>query len=336
MTSYMDSRRNSAPENDIEKCLHQLSETQTYIRDKEKRLKEERDRFEIERARKEQELKRAVEIHEERVTAAKDGLKKEIKAFEETKTGASPFPVAEKKTHIITLNVGGEKFWTDIRTLQGQRDSIFPDLMKKIGDRRKDRNETCVFIDRDSKHFRFFLNYMRQGEEVFRLTALRGKDTVDLEEMICEARYYRLNGFMKLLERHRVRLVHKIPTTFANLVGRKYFKVPFNLSSQNQPHETTQQNLFKNINMAGIEFECVHFKHSVSFEGSILVGAKFKRCRFDAIIDFTDADITNVSFDHCVHATPDRFMMDGVVAEKCRVTFNPPVDLSKYSITYTT
>ncbi|CAI7994958.1 hypothetical protein GBAR_LOCUS1581 [Geodia barretti] len=97
MTSYMDIRRNSAPEKDIEKCLHQLSETQTYIRDKEKRLKEERDRFEIERARKEQELKRAVEIHEERVTAAKDGLKKERKAFEETKTGASPFPVAEKE-----------------------------------------------------------------------------------------------------------------------------------------------------------------------------------------------------------------------------------------------
>ena len=166
MTSYMDSRRNSAPKNDIEKCVLQLSETQTYIRDKEKRLTEERDRFEIEKARNEQELRRAVEIHEERVTAAKDGLKKERKAFEETKTRASLLPVAEKETHIITLNVGGEKFWTDIRTLQGQRDSIFPDLVKIIGDRRKDCNETCVFIDRDSKHFRFILSYMRQGEEV--------------------------------------------------------------------------------------------------------------------------------------------------------------------------
>ena len=329
----MDSRRNQAPHNEIEQCVLQLSETQAYIRDKEERLKEERRGFEIEKARKEQELKRAVEIHEERVAAAKDGLKKERKAFEETKTRASLFSVAEKETHIITLNVGGEKFWTDIRTLQGQRDSFFPDLVKIIGDRRKDRNETCVFIDRDSKHFRFILNYMRQGEEVVRLTALHGKD--DLEEMICEARYYRLNGFMKLLERHRVRLAHEKPTTFANLVSKKYFKIPINLSLQNQPPETTQQNLFKNMNMAGIEFECVHFKHTVSFEGSILVGAKFKRCRFDAIINFADADITNVSFDHCVHATPDRFMLDGVVAEKCRVTFNPPVDLSKYSITYT-
>ena len=311
----------------VEQCLLELSETQTYIKGKVEQLKDEKKRFEIEMARKELDLKLAREIHEQRVTAAKEELAKERRAFEETKS-ASQYAVNEKEAHIVTLNVGGDKFWTDARTLHRQPDSIFPGLVGKL-DRR--RSDTSVFIDRDSKHFRFILNYMRQGEEVFRSTALRGKDALDLEEMICEARYYRLSGFMKLLERHRVRLLQKTPTTFMNLVTNKYIKTP---SLPNLPQETTQQHLFKGMNMAGIQFENVHFKHRVSFQGSILAGAKFKRCRFDAIIDFSDADISNVSFEHCVHATPDRFVMDGAAAEKCRVTFNPPVDLRQYSVTY--
>ena len=313
---------------DIEQCIEKLSETQIYIRGKVEELNEEKERFRIETERKVQELKRAEEIHGQRVAAAKYGLAKEREAFEETKKRVGQFPVSEGETHIVTLNVGGEKFWTDIHTLQGQTDSIFPGLVENIVRRRGDRKETCVFIDRDSKHFRFILNYMRQGEEVLRFSALRGKDVRDLEEMICEAKYYRLGRLVKLLERHRVQLVQKTPKTFANLVKEKYFRVP---TQQNLPFETTRQLPFKNMNMSGIEFENVHFKHWVSFEGSILANAKFKKCRFDAIVDFTDAEISDVSFEQCVYATPDRFIMDGKVAENCRVTFNPPVDLTKYS-----
>ena len=312
----------------IDQCLQELTETQTHIRDRVVALAEEKEKFEVEMARKVSDLERAEDIHKQRVDAAKRGLVEERQEFEETKK-ASEYVVGDGKTHIVKLDVGGDNFSTDIRTLQRQSDSIFPRLVENLDDR---RSSTYVFIDRDSKHFRFILNFMRQGEEVFRCTALRGKDAHDLEEMICEARYYRLNRFKKLLERHRVRLLQKVPATFPNLVSKKCFKSP---SPQIQLYETANQLLFKGLNMEGIAFEKVHFRHRVSFEGSLLAGAKFKNCRFDAIVDFTDADISGVSFDHCVHATPDRFVMDGTLAAKLMVTFNPPVNLKHFSLTYT-
>ena len=310
----------------IDQCLSKLTETKDYIEITVQRLNEERQSFEMEKARCIFELKRQKEIHEERVVASKDQLAKERREFEETKK-AGLVVLNEGKTHIVTMDVGGNKFSTDIRTLRRQEDSMFLRIVENFDDRRSD---THVFIDRDSKHFRLILNYMRQGEEVM-CSVSRVKDPSEVEEIICEAKYYCLKRFVKLLERHRVRLVQKTPTTFTNLVKNKYFKSP---SQPNHPYETTNRHLFKGVNMEGIEFENVHFRHSVSFEGSILKGAKFKLCRFDAIVNFSDADISDVSFEHCINATPDRFVMDGVVAENCRVTFNPPMDLGQFSVTY--
>ena len=149
---------------------------------------------------------------------------------------------------------------------------------------------------------------MRQGEEVFRGTALRGKDKYDLEEMICEARYYRLNSFMNRLKRHKMRVEQ--PISFKELLTEKCFSAP------NPRYETMQQLLFKERNMMGIVFENVHFKHPVSFEGSILDNAMFKHCRFDAVVTLTNANISRVSFYQCVNVTPDRFVMDGNIAKK--------------------
>ena len=46
--------------------------------------------------------------------------------------------------------------------------------------------------------------------------------------------------------------------------------------------------------MTATVFENVHFKHFVSFEGSILDSVKFIKCQFDAVISFVDADISHV------------------------------------------
>ena len=319
----------SVDDGKIDYCLKQLSETQTYIKEKVSELKVENERLLMETHRKDIELKREKAIHDKRVAMEREELAREREDFEEMKKEDETV-LEDGKTHMVELNVGGDKFTTDIRTLLRHKDSIFPRLLKDFD---RSRPLTKVFVDRDSKHFRFILNYMRQGEEVFRCTALRGKDALDIEEMICEARYYRLSGFMKLLERHRVRLVHKVPVSFMNLVTNKFFKSP---TTQNQPFQTTKQLTFKGENMEGMVFENVYFTYRVSFEHSILSNAKFKHCTFCDIVDFTNAEISNVLFDHCDKATPDRFLMDGREAEKCRVTFNPPVDLRQFSITYTT
>ena len=277
------------PSDKILLCLQKLTETRDYIRQKEHELQQKEVQFRLEIQQKEFDLKSAKSIHDQRVAASKEELAEEWGELEETKKRAEEIVIGDDKTHIVELNVGGDKFSTDLRTLQHQEGSIFPRLVQKFDLQR--RPTIHVFIDHDSRHFRFILNYMRQGEEVFRCTALRSKDALDLEEMICEARYYKLNGFMKLLERHRVRLVHKLPTSFMNLLNEKYFKAP---TLQNQPFETTKRLNLKRLNMEGVEFVNVHFKHVVSFEGSIMTRAKFKNCRFDAIVDFTDAEMSDM------------------------------------------
>ena len=278
-----------------------------------------------------EEFKREKETHQTRVQWEKEELKEGRLSFEEMKQ-ASAYVADSEKEHLITIDVGGEKFRTDLRTLARHPDSIFPKvahITEQHQPPHKPRSDN-IFIDRDSKHFRFILNYMRQGEEVMRGTALRNKDKYDLEEMLCETRYYHLHSLKHLLKRHKIRMETN-PLIFSGLVMDKYFAAT---NQQTLKYATTKQIIFKGMNMKDIVFESVHFKHTVSFEGSILEGAKFKQCRFDAAIKFTGADISRVSFDHCIGISPDRFEMDGKMAAKCDVTLNPPVDLREFSTDY--
>lgn len=318
----------------VSRCIQSMKDVQDGFKQREQTLRAERESFKVEMEMGQLELKTKEEVHKQRVEWEKERLKDDRRSFEVMKrTGA--YEGDSGRQHVITIDVGGEKFRTDVRTLERHPDSIFPVVARNMDPHQPShtpRVRTDVFIDRDSKHFRFILNYMRQGEEVFRGTALRGKDKYDLEEMICEARYYKLNGFMNLLKRHKVRLEAK-PSSFANLLTEKLFFAP-NLKVPPK-YITTRQLLLKERNLAGIVFENVTFTHSVSFELSILDGAKFKQCRFDAAVNFTNADISRISFDHCVNVAPDRFTIDGNFASNCGVTVNPPVDLRQFSINYT-
>ena len=316
-----------APSDRVAECIQFMSQVQGEFVRQEQTLRERQRDFEMKMKVGELELQAKEDAHKNRVQMEKDGLRRERSEFEELKRICTSISETEKQ-HMITLDVGGDKFRTDVRTLERHPDSIFPRIARAI-DR---RYLPYVFIDRDSKHFRFILNYMRQGEEVFRGTALRGKDKYDLEEMICEARYYRLHGFMNLLKRHKMRLERKA-ISFKDLLAEKCFSAP---NPKFPRYETAQRLLLKERNMVGIVFENIHFKHIVSFEGSVLDGATFKHCRFDAVVTLTNADISHVSFDHCVNVSSDRFVMDGNLAEKWGVTINPQVDLKEFSVTYTT
>ena len=320
----------------IVRCMKVLSNTQGYILEEKKALEEEKKIFCIERERQQEDLRRKEAINNERVKRDKEQLAQERHELEDIKNSAARIAATDKQ-HIITFKVGDDVFDTDMRTLQRHDGSIFPRLCQEIGRRGSNRDSKdigrpfSVFIDRDSMHFRFILNYMRQGEEIFRGTALRGKDEFDLEDMILEARYYKLHGLIKLLERHKIRIQQATPIDFKRLLTEKYFAAP---NPQLKMYETARQLLFKSRNMKGIKFEDVHFKHRVSFEGSILEGAIFQCCKFDAMIIFSGADITNVRFEHCVKFLPDRFVMDGEDAKKCGVVVNPPVDLKAFCIQY--
>ena len=321
-------------------CVQLMKKVQDLDREitqKEAALKQEKDEFHREKEIAEHKLKIDAETHRARVQWEKEELKERRRRFEEMKK-ASAYVADSQKEHFITIEVGGDKFRTDLRTLARHPESIFTAKVARITEQHRPphksrSDEPDIPIDRDSKHFRFILNYMRQGEEVMRGTALRKKDKYDLEEMLCETRYYGLHGLQDLLKRHKIRMETK-PLIFLDIIIANSFAATNQKIPNALEYATTKQLLFKGTNMKDIVFESVHFKHTVSFEGSILEGAKFKQCRFDAAVKFTGADISRVSFDHCINVSPDRFAMDGKTAANCGVTVNPPVDLREFKTDY--
>ena len=287
-------------------------------------IKREREGIEMEKKEARLEITMERSTHEDRVRWEKERLREEKREIEERRERSEA--VFAGKEQLITIEVGGEKFKTNSKTLARHPDSIFPEIIRIAQQASPPHKSRCdyIFIDRDSKHFRFILNFMRQGEEVMRGTALRNADHYVLNEMLCEVRYYKLKHLELLLQRHQVRLERKV-LTFVDLVKEKYFQP----TGQNSPkYCTTQQLLFKCQNLKGIVFENVLFSHSVSFAGSILEEAKFKQCVFRSAINFTGADMYRVSFENCVGVSPDRFNLDGEVAAHSQVTFNPPLNFA--------
>jgi len=63
----------------------------------------------------------------------------------------------------------------------------------------QDQDDGTVFIDRDSTHFRYVLNYLRDGG--FRPGTLPA-DRCFLSELCTEADYYQLTGLQRLVTDH--------------------------------------------------------------------------------------------------------------------------------------
>lgn len=289
----------------------------------------ERKWEEMERVKRETELKikEEEEAHEQRMQWGKERLMEDRRQFEEMKDRSTTVAQAStQREQLITLDVGGEKFRTDLRTLKRHPDSIFPEAVRIAEAATKSRCE-YVFIDRDHRHFRFILNFMRQGEEVMRGTALRNADKYVLHEILCEVRYYKLKRLEQLIQRHIISC-DRNPITFSALITEKLFVVT-NLKTMSSPkYKTTKQLLLKEENLRGIIFESVLFQHPVSFENCVLEGAKFKHCAFKAAICFIGSDVTRVQFDHC-DVTPGYFEMDD--AQAAKVTFNPHLPRSQFN-----
>ena len=53
------------------------------------------------------------------------------------------------------------------------------------------------------------------------------------------------------------------------------------------------------LNFTGRRFEHAQFKHNTSFQGSVLKGAVFSKCKFEAVVDFIDTDLREAKFDDC-------------------------------------
>ena len=94
----------------------------------------------------------------------------------------------------IILEVGNQQFHTSRVTMRADPHSLFAMLCRKDCPFRPSTSygRPTYYFDRDSSHFRFILNYLRNGAMVKEDSLPRERRY--LLEMLCEARFFRLQG----------------------------------------------------------------------------------------------------------------------------------------------
>ena len=164
---------------DLSRVTKTLNDRTDALKDAEEQLQKE---VETKRVQvKEEENTMRAQIEEER-----KHLETEIEEWKAEKE-------AMKSVHTfqsgrLKLDVGGHKFTTSRTTLTSQPDSMlaamFSGRHKLIQD-----EKGAYFIDRDGTHFRFILNYLRDGHLG---EGTLPEDRFQLQELVRESDYYQL------------------------------------------------------------------------------------------------------------------------------------------------
>ena len=94
----------------------------------------------------------------------------------------------------VKLNVGGQYFTTSVQTLRKDPNSMLAAMFSGKFDT-KPSEDGSFFIDRDGTHFRFILNYFRDGELIL------PKGATFLRELRKEATLYQIQGILDELNR---------------------------------------------------------------------------------------------------------------------------------------
>jgi len=126
------------------------------------------------------------------------GMLEELKSRMNTSTSSS-------RSTIVKLNVGGEFFTTSVQTLTRDPSSILAamfstgrhhDPFLEYEVKPQPLEDGSFFIDRDGKHFRILLNYLRNKELILPEDA---NDTF-LKELKAEAKFYKIRGVLNQLD----------------------------------------------------------------------------------------------------------------------------------------
>ena len=93
----------------------------------------------------------------------------------------------------IKLNVGGHFFTTSLQTLTKDPNSMLAAMFSGKFEM-KPSEDGSFFIDRDGTHFRFILNYLRNGELIL------PEGATFLKELEAEAKFYQIQGILDELK----------------------------------------------------------------------------------------------------------------------------------------
>ena len=104
----------------------------------------------------------------------------------------------EPKDKIVKLIVGGKKFTTTLETLTKDKDSMLAAMFSGKFPLLKD-DKGYHYIDRDGAHFRYILNYLRDG------TVDLMKSPYKQKQLLREAEFYQLDGLVTRIKAELLR-----------------------------------------------------------------------------------------------------------------------------------
>ena len=105
----------------------------------------------------------------------------------------------------VYLQVGGQRFETSKLTLAAVPDTVLASMIELNCPFRPNSSGNAYFIDRDGAHFRFILNYLRNGGNLDIRTLPR--DRRYLAELIGECDFYHLKGLKDLCQKRMRQVV---------------------------------------------------------------------------------------------------------------------------------
>ncbi|KAI7884376.1 hypothetical protein K492DRAFT_204711 [Lichtheimia hyalospora FSU 10163] len=124
-------------------------------------------------------------------------LDREKASFEASTDHQTHGTTTFQQTDKIKLNIGGEIYQTSLSTLKKDDNSLLATMFS--GRHRLVAEEDgSYFIDRDPHCFRMVLNYLRDS----RIPPAVLQDDALCQELLQEAKYYRIEGLVQLLEHH--------------------------------------------------------------------------------------------------------------------------------------
>jgi hypothetical protein len=143
-----------------------------------------------------------------REATARSHLEKAVDTFEEERATSLRLNETSAQT-MITLCVGGSPFTTSLSTLQKEPDSMLGAMFSGRHAIHK-QADGSVFIDRDPTHFRYILNFLRDGAAALPPPAPLGnttthRNTVVREELLREAQFFQISAMIEELEDASVR-----------------------------------------------------------------------------------------------------------------------------------
>ncbi|KAK4346136.1 hypothetical protein RND71_036312 [Anisodus tanguticus] len=101
---------------------------------------------------------------------------------------------SDSSSYVVRLNIGGKKFCTTLDTLmQREPDSMLAAMFSGCHTICQESEKGYIFVDRDGKHFRHILNWLRDGV----IPPLKDSEYAQL---LREAEYYQLLGLVDVIK----------------------------------------------------------------------------------------------------------------------------------------